>query len=81
MTTAVAGGFKLAKKAPSTAGKRAAVAGGIAAGASAIVVKNLANNVSSDLGKPNKFISNNDLINVLNDMFNLTPACQLAGRK
>ena len=40
MTTAVAGGFKLAKKAPSTAGKRAAVAGGIAAGASAIVVKN-----------------------------------------
>lgn len=69
---AVAGGFKLAQKAPSTAGKVAAVAGGIAAGASAIVVKNLANNVSSDLGKPNKFISNNDLINVLNDMFNLT---------
>ena len=68
------GGFKLAQKVPSTAGKVAAVAGGIAAGASAIVVKNLANNVSSDLGKPNKFISNNDLINVLNDMFNLTPA-------
>jgi len=51
MTAALASGAKIAQKAPNFATKAAVVAGSVALGASAIVVKNVSGNLSSDIGK------------------------------
>lgn len=73
MTTALAGGYALAQKMPSTGGKVATVAGSAGIGMLAIAGKNIAKNISSDIGKQS-FINPNLTITNLNmsDFFDLT---------
>lgn len=73
MATFVAGGYALAQKMPSIAGKLGAVAGIVGIGDIAIVAKNVAANQSSDFGKKS-FISweNLDSYFKLSDLFGLT---------
>lgn len=71
MAVAIAGAAKIAAQTSTPQGKVAVLAGGLALGASGIIAKNVASNMSSDLGKPKNFIPA-DLTNFLNDMFELT---------
>ena len=67
MGAALAGGAKIAQKAPGVVGKIATVGGVLAAGGAAIVTKNVAGNVSKDIGS-NSLISTK----VLSDLFGLS---------
>jgi hypothetical protein len=72
MTAGIYAGTQVAKNIPSTAGKVGAVLGGAAVGAGAIVIKNVAGNVSENIGS-NKFITSSDkAIDVLKSFFNLS---------
>lgn len=51
MATAMAGGMKLAQKSPNLAVKTGFVAGSIVAGAGAVAIKNIAGNITEDIGK------------------------------
>ena len=74
MSAAVSAGFKLAQASPTITGKAGALAAGLSLGVAGIVGKNVASNISSDLGKQIKpFLPNSgDLIEKLETMFNLT---------
>ena len=71
MAVALGGASKIAANTATPQGKTAVLAGGVALGATAIVAKNIASNLSSEIGKTKKFISD-DLTHYLNDMFELT---------
>ena len=71
MALALGGASKIAANTATPQGKTAVLAGGVALGATAIVAKNIASNLSSEIGKTKKFISD-DLTHYLNDMFELT---------
>jgi hypothetical protein len=71
MTAALAGGIKWAQKSPSVAGKMAILASGVALGAGAIVSKNVAGNLSENLGK-DAIKSKLSSDSILSDLFNLT---------
>lgn len=51
MSAAVAGGFSMGRKVPSTTGKLALAAGGVVLGGAAIITKNISGNISKDAGK------------------------------
>jgi hypothetical protein len=70
-TTTMSGGFKLAQKSPTVAGKVCCICLGLIAGAGGITVKNVIGNVTSDIGKLN-FIGASNLTDIINNMFNLT---------
>ena len=71
MAVALGGASIIAANTATPQGKTAVLAGGVALGATAIVAKNIASNLSSEIGKTKKFISD-DLTHYLNDMFELT---------
>lgn len=74
MTAALVAGSQLAKTMPSTSGKLAATGLGVALGGTAIVIKNVAGNISSasqQIGKIN-LIGSEDLQGVLSSLFNLS---------
>lgn len=69
----ISAGMKIAQKSPTVAGKLATVGSTILMGGAAIGLKNTAENVSANLGKPRNFIGSNlDLNSLLKTMFNLT---------
>jgi hypothetical protein len=74
MATSLAGGYALAQKMPNIAGKVGAVVGGLGLGATQIAAKNLASNMSSDLGK-------NKLLNweIINSKLNISDLLGLSG--
>lgn len=74
MTAALSGGIKVAQSMPTLAGKAAAVLGGVGLGATAIIAKNIAGNVSEDLGKiSNKLIpSGKEFSELAEKLFHLT---------
>jgi hypothetical protein len=59
MTTALVAGSQLAKTLPSTAGKVGHTIGGVCLGGTAIVIKNVCGNISSQIGKNNLIDSGN----------------------
>ena len=71
MAVALGGASKIAANTATPQGKTAVLAGGVALGATAIVAKNIASNLRSEIGKTKKLISD-DLTQYLNDMFELT---------
>ena len=71
MAVALGGASIIAANTATPQGKTAVLAGGVALGATAIVAKNIASNLRSEIGKTKKFISD-DLTHYLNDMFELT---------
>lgn len=71
MTAALVAGSQLDKNMPSTSGKVTATGLGVALGGTAIVIKNVAGNISSQLGKFN-LIGSEDLQEVLSSLFNLS---------
>jgi len=71
MAAALVAGSQLAKNMPSTTGKVAATGLGIALGGTAIIIKNVSGNISSQIGK-NKLIGSEDLHEVLSSLFNLS---------
>ncbi len=74
MTAALTGGSKLAQHNPTVAGKLGVLVWSVGIGTAAIIGKNIAGNISSDLGKQSKQILplSNDLYDKLETMFNLT---------
>ena len=82
--TGLAGGLKLAQSSPTIAGKVASVAGGVTPAMlrSAILAKNVSGNLSANIGN-SKFISTNDLANILginltgNDLLDLLSVLQI----
>ena len=64
MTAALASGAKLAQKAPNLATKAAIVAGSVGVGATAIIVKNISGNISSDIGKSSLILLTISNINI-----------------
>lgn len=71
MAGTTAAGFKLAQKVPRAGGKVFCVCGGIIAGGLAIAAKNISSNLTENIGKT-KFISNNELMDLLKDTLQLT---------
>lgn len=69
MAVALSSGAKIAAKSPTTAGKTAAVGGSIVAGGLAIVAKNIASNLSSNIGKGPNFT---DIDSIFRQIFQLT---------
>jgi hypothetical protein len=73
MTTALAGGYALAKKMPSTGGKILAVTGSAGVGMLAIAGKNISKNISSDIGRHNIINHNLNISNLnMSEIFDLS---------
>lgn len=72
MTAGIYAGSQVAKNIPSTAGKKGVILSGAAVGAAGIVVKNVAGNVSENIGKNNFITSSDKAIEVLKSFFNLS---------
>lgn len=73
MAAAITAASKLSTTSPSIAKKIVTWGISTVVGAGAIVAKNMSSNLSSNLGKPKNFISDNpELIKLIENMFNLT---------
>lgn len=74
MAASLTAGMKMGQSAPTLAGKAGMLLGGIGLGAGAIIVKNVAGNISEDLGKKSaKFLpSGKDINDLAESMFQLS---------
>ena len=71
ISAGIAGGFQLAQKVPSVAGKIACVTGGLMVGAGGAILNTCSDDIANSL-KPNNIIASNDIYNILVNVFNLT---------
>jgi hypothetical protein len=72
MSTAIAGAAKIAQSHPNIGGKAAIMAGGLALGGAGIVVKNVSENIGSDVFKKKLLGDGIDLQEILSSILGLT---------